>query len=299
VKEVLKEALDFLKSQGVEYADARYEEHEYEEIRVENAVLKNLSFTTDRGVGIRVLYKGGWGFAATNKLSKDHVLNAAKLALEVAKESSKRSSGIELAPEDAHIDTFKSPVEKDPFDVPKAEKIDLLKEATSVMMKIGDVKREVGNMDFRRIRKVFVNTDGSDIEQVITISGAGIAAYAASEMDFQVRSYPSSFGGDYATRGWEFVEEMKLVENAEKVAKEASDLLKAETIEPGEYDLIIDGQQMALQVHESCGHPTELDRVFGYEISFAGGSFLQPDKLNKLKYGSDLVNITADATIPG
>ena len=299
MKDVLLDVLEYLKSQGVDYADVRYEEHEYEDIEVENAVLKSISFSTDRGVGIRVLLDGGWGFAATDKLSKDHLLKAAKLALEIAKESSKRSSKVELAPEEAHVDEFKSPVEKDPFSIPKGEKIDLLKEATSKMMKFEEVKRAVGKMDIRRIRKVFVNTDGSEIEQLITISGAGIAAYAVSENDFQVRSYPSSFGGDYATRGWEFIEEMDLIGNAEKTAEEAAALLKAEEIEPGEYDIVIDGQQMALQVHESCGHPTELDRVLGYEISFAGGSFLQPDKLGKLKYGSEIVNITADATIPG
>ncbi len=299
MKDVLLDVLEYLKSQGVDYADVRYEEHEYEDIEVENAVLKSFSFSTDRGVGIRVLFEGGWGFAATDKLSKDHILKTAKLALEIAKESSRRSSKVELAPEDPHVDEFRSPVEKDPFSIPKAEKIDLLKEATSRMMKFDQVKRAVGKMDIRKIRKVFVNTDGSEIEQLITISGAGIAAYAVSESDFQVRSYPSSFGGDYATRGWEFIEEMDLIGNAEKTAEEAAALLKAEEIEPGEYDVVIDGQQMALQVHESCGHPTELDRVLGYEMSFAGGSFLQPDKLGKLKYGSEIVNITADATIPG
>lgn len=299
MKDLLRDVMDYLKSQGAEYADARYEEHHLENITVENANLKSLSYDLDRGIGIRVLYKGGWGFAATDKLGKDHIISAAKLALEIAKESSLRSNGIELSKEKPHKDEFKSPFEKDPFDIPTGEKIDLLKEATSLMMKRENVKRSVGNMDFRKITKVFVNTEGSEIEQLILISGAGIAAYAVSEEDFQVRSYPSSFGGDYATRGWEFVEQMDLVGNAEKVSQEAEALLKADEIKPGEYDIIIDGQQMALQVHESCGHPTELDRVFGYEISFAGGSFLQPDKLNKLRYGSEIVNITADATIPG
>ncbi len=299
MRDLLKDVMEYLKSKGADYADARYEEHRLENITVENANLKSLSYDFDRGVGIRVLYKGGWGFAATDKLGKDRVMKAADLALEIAKESSSRSKGTEFAAEEPHKDEFRSPFEKDPFEVPLGEKIDLLKEATSSMMKKSDVRRAVGNMDFRKITKVFVNTEGSDIEQLILISGAGIVAYAASENDFQVRSYPSSFGGDYATRGWEFVEQMDLIGNSERVAEEASALLKAEEIEPGEYDIVIDGQQMALQVHESCGHPTELDRVFGYEISFAGGSFLQPDKLNKLRYGSDVVSITADATIPG
>ncbi|MCD6450238.1 MAG: TldD/PmbA family protein [Thermotogaceae bacterium] len=300
MKEILKEALEFLKAKDVEYADARYEEHQREEIEVESAHLKSFSYSQDKGVGIRVLFDGGWGFAATDTLSKNSVMKAAELALEIAKESARTAKEkVRLAEEPSHVDTFKSPAQVDPFSISKAEKIELLKEATSVMMKNEKVKRAVGTMDFRKIHKVFVNTEGSDIEQDITISGAGIVAFAVSEEGFQVRSYPSSFGGDYATRGWEFVQEMKLIENAEKVAGEAAALLSAPEIEPGEYDIIIDGQQMSLQVHESCGHPTELDRVFGSEISFAGGSFLQPELLNKLKYGSDIVNITADATLEG
>ncbi len=299
MKDILRDVMNYLKSRGADYADARFEEHEMENLTVENSALRSFSYDVDKGVGVRVLINGGWGFAATDKLTRDHILGAAKLALEIAEESSKRSSKVELSTEDPHVDTFQSPFEKDPFDISLGEKLDLLKEATSVLLRKEEVKRAVGNMDFRKIRKVFVNSEGSDIEQLVVISGAGISAYAVSDGDFQVRSYPSSFGGDYATRGWEFVEELNLVENAEKVAQEAVDLLKAQEITPGEYDVVIDGQQMALQVHESCGHPTELDRVFGYEMSFAGGSFLQPDKLGKLRYGSEIVSITADATIPG
>ncbi len=299
MKRILKEAMEYLKSKGVTYADARYEEHKTEEVEVESTKLKKYSYDRDRGVGIRVLYEGGWGFASTDLLSKDSILQAAELALEIAKTSSKRSSGVDLAEEPAHVDTFSSPVKKDPFKVPKTEKIELLKEATAIMLKVEGIRRARATLDIRKISKIFVNTDDSDIEQTITITGGGIEAFAASEEDFQRRSYPSSFGGDYATRGWEFIEEMKLLDSAEKTAKEAAALLKAPEIPPGEYDIVIDGQQMALQVHESCGHPTELDRVFGSEISYAGGSFLQPDKLNNLKYGSSVVNITADATLPG
>jgi len=137
------------------------------------------------------------------------------------------------------------------------------------------------------------------INQEIYITGAGIEADALGEAGFQRRSYPASFGGDHATRGWEFIEEMKLLEHAPKVAEEAAMLVDAPEIEPGEYDVIISGNQLALQIHESCGHPSELDRVMGSELSFAGGSFLTLDKLGKLKYGSEHVNITADATIIG
>ncbi len=299
MKELLVSVIEYLKSRGIDYADARYEEHINEDIEVESAHLKKYSYSTDRGVGIRVLKNGGWGFASTDRLTKDAIFKAAQLALEIAEESAKRSEKISLAPEDPHIDTFHSPVEKDPFGISKREKIELLKHLTGEMLTVEGVKRTIGTFDFRKIYKVFVNTEGSEIEQHITISGGGISAFAVSEDDFQRRSYPSSFGGDYATRGWEFIEEMDLEGHAVETSKEAVALLKAPEIQPGAYDIIIEGQQMALQVHESCGHPTELDRVLGSEISYAGGSFLQPDKLNKLKYGSEIVNITADATIPG
>ncbi len=294
MKDVFLKVVDFLKNKGVDYADVRYERHLNERLSVENGILKSYSYITSTGVGIRVLKGGGWGFASTDRLSENEIMKSAKMALEIAEVSSKRSRGFELSPEEVHKDKFESPIEKDPFDVSKSEKIDLLREVTVNMMEVEGIKRSVGEMEFRRIEKLFVNTEGSEIEQVITVSGGEIAAFAVSDEDFQRRSF-----SDYSTRGWEFIESMKLKERSRKLAEEAASLLKAPEIEPGEYDIVIDGHQMALQIHESCGHPTELDRVFGYEISFAGGSFLTPEKLGKLKYGSEIVNIVADATVTG
>jgi TldD protein len=154
-------------------------------------------------------------------------------------------------------------------------------------------------MAFYKIHKLFLSTEGAAIEQDLLESGAGYVATATDGEDVQRRSFPSSLGGDFGAGGYELVERMGLLENAERVREEAIALLKAPPMPAGEYDIIIEGSQMALQVHESCGHPIELDRVLGTEISLAGGSFLTLDKLGSFRYGSQIVNIDADATIPG
>ena len=299
VKEILEEVIDFLRKEKVDYADVRYERHLEEEIVNENGFLKTYTFSEDQGVGIRVLKNGGWGFSSTDRLSKDNILRSARFALDIAETSSKRKGEGRVAEEPPHVDSYKTRYEKDPFEISKKEKVELLKEAVMKMKEVEGIVKASGSLRFRKIQKLFLNTDGSVIEQEIVISGGGIEAFSAGKEGFQKRSYPSSFGGDFATRGWEFIESMDLMGKAEETAQEAVSLLSAPEIEPGEYDIIIGGSQLALQIHESCGHPSELDRVFGSEISFAGGSFLTPDKLGRLKYGSEIVNIVADATVEG
>ncbi len=300
MQEKLQKILHFLSSKGVRYADVRYEEHLNQEINVENGVLKAITSNFNSGTGIRVLFENGWGFAASDERGESALEKIANQALEIAQTSNMRAKKqVRLAPEPVHKDSFSSPYQKDPFEISDKEKIEILKTATLKAKEVEGVARSTGSMLFRKINKLFMSTDGSVIEQHIIVSGAGITAQAVTEDGFQIRSYPASFGGDHATRGWEFVEQMNLVEHAPKIAKEVVELVRAPEIEPKEYDIIISGNQLALQVHESCGHPVELDRVMGSELSFAGGSFLDISKLNTLKYGSEHVTITADATIPG
>ncbi|HLH09010.1 MAG TPA: TldD/PmbA family protein, partial [Terriglobales bacterium] len=137
---------------------------------------------------------------------------------------------------------------------------------------------------------------GSDIHQTKTTVGAGYAAYAFSGSEIMKRSYPNSFGGQWQDKGYELIEELKLVENARRIAEEAVALHKADQCPAGNFDIILDSSQLGLQIHESIGHPIELDRVLGMEANFAGMSFLTIDKLRKLKYGSEIVNVVADAT---
>lgn len=298
MKKILKNILDWLEPK-VNYADLRFVQIEKENIEVENGILSSYNVSTDRGVGIRVLADGAWGFAASNNIDKISLQETAAKALDIARASAlTKKEDIRLAYEDKHIDTYITPITKNPFQVSPSKKIDLLVRATKIMLK-DKVKKSEGSLSFYKTNKIFVSTDGSEIEQTIFESGGGIAAYAIGEEDFQKRSYPSSFGGDYATRGYEFIEEMNLLESAERISEEANQLLAAPSAPEGITDIVLGGSQLALQVHESCGHPVELDRVLGKEISYAGGSFLTLDKLNNFTYGSPKVTIVADATVPG
>lgn len=166
------------------------------------------------------------------------------------------------------------------------------------MREVKGISLTEASLSFFKEDKVFLSSEGSEIEQSILESGGGITAYAIEGADVQRRSYPNSFGGDFRKGGWEFIEELDLIGNAERIAKEAVLLLSAEPLPEMVTTLILDGTQLALQVHESCGHPTELDRVLGMEASFAGTSFLTIDKRNNFQYGSEIVNIVADATHP-
>jgi len=194
---------------------------------------------------------------------------------------------------------YKTPYKIDPFKISYGEKINLLLEADKLMRKQKPVK--VSQAFFRCFReeKTFASSEGSWIEQEILATGAGIEATAIGNNDVQNRSYPNSFRGQFQTKGWELVEELNLPAYAPQVAEEAVALLTAKQCPEGIWDIILDGPQMALQVHESCGHPCELDRVLGYEASYAGTSFMTLDGFGRLRYGSDIVNITADATLPG
>ena len=297
MKKTLKDILDYLESR-VDYADVRFVETDRETIGVENGSLSAYHVSNNRGVGIRVLLKGSWGFASTHLLEKKSLLDTATKSIEIARASTLvKKEDIRLAAEEKHIASYNTPIVIDPFKVSPDKKIELLIQATKVMLK-DKVKKTEGNLDFYKTHKWFLSTEGSEIEQSIFESGGGIAAYAIEAGEFQTRSYPSSFGGDYATSGYEFVEQLNLLENAERISHEANELLVAPPCPERKTDIVLGGSQLALQVHESCGHPAELDRVLGKELSYAGGSFLTLDKLNHFEYGSPLVTITADATLP-
>ncbi len=151
-------------------------------------------------------------------------------------------------------------------------------------------------MAFNRTRQVFVSTLGSIIDQTRTVSGAGFAAYSFQEDEIQKRSYPNSFGGQYQLKGYELIRELDLLAHAPRIAEEVAALHSADQCPQGDFTLILDGSQLGLQIHESIGHPIELDRVLGSEANYAGMSFLTPDHVDTLNYGSDIVNVVCDAT---
>jgi len=224
----------------------------------------------------------------------------AALAVRIAKSSaSLKEKDALLAPCEKVVATYQTPVKIDPFSISWEEKIDLLLEIEEITRKVKGVKLSTAFMRFIKKEQTFANTEGSLVEQTIVESGAGIDATAIKDGETQVRSYPMPHYGQFKTSGYELIQELKLGENAERVGEEAVALLSAKPCPETITTVILDGTCVALQVHETCGHPTELDRVLGTEVSLAGTSFLTPDKLNSFKYGSALVSITADATIPG
>ncbi|MGB9666973.1 MAG: TldD/PmbA family protein [Candidatus Cryosericum sp.] len=284
---------------GATYCDCRIVDMEREDIAVVMGMPRSVVHAHQRGFGVRVIVDGAWGFSSSSVLTDAEADRIVLEAVAIARASAlAKKADIILAPVDVVQDMVPHQADVDPFTIPDIRKIDMLAEATRAMM-LPSVVLARGQMQFVKMRSTFASSEGSYIIQDRIESGGGISAMAASERGgVQIRSYPMSFSGDNAQSGWEFIEQMRLLEHAEPTAREAVALLSAQQCPSGVRDLVVGSQQLALQVHESCGHPSELDRVMGMEASFAGTSFLTPDKKGTFRYGSDLVNLTADATIP-
>jgi TldD protein len=292
---------DALKLLGAaRYADIRHTATHQQHVKVRNGEVDHLSSTVDRAVGVRVLVGNGWGFAASSDTSEASIRRTAKRALEVAAASNIASTQeTVLSDVEAHVASWASKYEIDPWSIAIDRKIDHLMNATEPMRSDPRIHQASGEISCYRQEKTFASTIGSFIEQTTTEMGGGIEAVAIDGSEFQRRTYPNPFGGDFQAEGWEFIERLDLAHKGIQVRDEALALLAAPKAPAGRFDLIVGSAQLALQVHESCGHPTELDRAMGLEISLAGGSFLQPGMLGKFRYGSDLVTIVADATVPG
>ncbi|KPL04027.1 MAG: peptidase C69 [candidate division Zixibacteria bacterium SM23_73_2] len=300
MEDKIKVTIDYLKKKKVDYADIRLQKKLAESIKVKNKNVESISRNEDQGFGIRVINSGSWGFASSSVTTEAEMKRVANKAIQIAKASAiTKKENVVLAEQESFVDKYQSFYQLDPFTVPLDRKIELLLNSTQILSKSKKIKVAEGYMGFYKTDKVFASTEGAYITQAILESGAGIFATAVDDGEVQRRSYPGSHTGDFATRGYEFIQEMRFLENAERTREEAIQLLSADPCPDTTTTLIITGPQMALQIHESCGHPTELDRVLGTEISLAGGSFLTLDKLSKLRYGSDKVSITADATVPG
>jgi TldD protein len=285
---------------GASYADVRIVRREEERITVKNGAVVAASHEVSLGFGVRVIADGAWGFAASSTLTAEEADRVAALAVQIAKASAMVPSRdpVRLAPCVPATARYVSPYRKDPFAVPLEEKVDLLMRADAEMRRVKGIAVAEGNLVAFREEKTFASSEGSYIEQVLTETGAGIQATAVKEGEVQNRSFPTSFGRQQLQKGYELVEELDLVAHAGPTAEEAVALLSAPQCPAMVTTVILEGSQLALQIHESCGHPTELDRVLGTEASYAGTSFLTLDKMGSFRYGSPLVNIVADATVP-
>jgi len=294
-----RRALDTAAARGASYADVRFEDGRSERIEVRNGVVATLDDATSVGYGVRALVDGAWGFAASADLTEPGVDAAAARAVEIAVAGAAVArQRFGEAPSDVHVDRYVTPVERDPDAVPLGERVALLLDAEGLLH--GDPRVSVGRawLDLWRTEKEFYSTTGSQIAQSLCQTGSGISALAVDDSDAQDRSFPGDIGL-YQSGGWEVVERAALRENAARVGSEAVQLLAAPQCPQGEFDIVLGGSQVSLQIHESCGHAAELDRVLGWEANFSGTSFLDPAELGTLRYGSDHVTIVVDNTLPG
>jgi TldD protein len=300
MKDLIQNILDLAKLKRVAYADIRIVRRQNEEIEVKNGKVEALVHDEDFGFGIRVLFQGAWGFACSSKVSKREMEAVFGKALKIAKASSKaKGKEILFLYASPVVDRYQTPISIDPFEVTPETKLNLLLKADEIVRRNKKVKISEAFMGSYKMGKTFASTEGSYIEQEIVECGAGISATAIEGSEVQVRSYPNSFRGNFATQGYEWIEKLALQDKAERIADEAAQLLSAKPCPSETTTLILDSSQLALQIHESIGHPIELDRILGTEASYAGTSFLKPEMVGHFKYGSELVNIVADATCPG
>ena len=301
IKELLMEALNAAKGAGASWSDARIGRYRQNFVGTREKQIVQVGDTDSIGIGIRALVNGAWGFAASQTLTRDGVAAAAREAAAIAKAN--RIPGappVVLAPAQAYPNaTWKSAYEIDPFTIPVEQKAQLLIDANTEAMKVANVKFVNSFLFFIKEDRNYANTDGSFITQTVIRSWVPFTATAVSPdfSDFQSRGNTVQPAG----RGWEFILAADLVGNGRKWGEEAAEKLKAKAVDVGRYDLVLHPSHLWLTIHESIGHPTELDRAMGYEANYAGTSFIAPPEkmLGSLKYGPEFMNIQGDRTQEG
>ena len=296
MKYVLHWALNAATMRGATYADARVVVQRSRALATKNGKVGSAADSESVGMSIRVIVDGAWGFAASSELGRGAVEATAARATEIARASARvKRSDVLLAPETPVVAEWATPYRIDPFTTSVEQNIDLLQKIDAELRSVPGITLAETNLNFNREDQWFASSEGADIHQTKLSTGAGYAAYAFAGNEIQKRSYPNSFGGQWQNKGYELVDELQLLENARRIAEETVALHKADQCPEGTFDVILDSSQLGLQIHESIGHPIELDRVLGMEANFAGTSFLTLNKLRTLRYGSELVNVVADA----
>ncbi|MFQ5555791.1 MAG: TldD/PmbA family protein [Acidimicrobiia bacterium] len=299
MQEYAEAAVEAAIEAGATYADARVVATKNEQIEVQNQAVQVVDRGEATGVGVRALIGSSWGFYATPELNPVDCRVAGRKATDIARASATvPGPEMRLADVPVVVDAYETPHVEDPFRVGLAEKVDLLVTVTETMQSVPGVSIARGSMAFWDTKKWFVSSQGHRIDQHIVESGGGFDATAIGETETQRRSYPQSFG-QFETGGYEVVRKWDFAGNAGRIAEEAVALLSADELEEKETTLVLEGSQLALQIHESVGHAIELDRILGWEAAFAGTSHLELERLRSHRYGSELMNITADATLEG
>jgi TldD protein len=293
--DLLKLACDIATREGCQFADARYLDIRKQRVTSRDHALSGCNDSEDCGFGVRVLYRGAWGFASSPNYAPAEVEQVVALALQIARASAQaaRAGGVQWAPEPPQKFSYQSDCKLDPFAISLEQKADLLVSANEIMLKNDAVKRAQGFLLFKRVQRWYVNSDGAELQSDVTSSESVIWAIAVGHGDFQERNWkaPSS------SRGFEAYEKTEFLAQAERVAAEAEEKLSARLAPEGEFDIVTDPENLSLTIHESVGHATELDRVMGYEVSMAGSSFVTRDKRGAFRYGSEAVTLMADNTL--
>ena len=296
MRDLLKQQIDRTQAQGATYVDARwYPLEENSELVMMNGNLKSTAASRQSGLGVRVLYQGAWGFSASSDLSDLPALFDRALAN--ARAAAKRVTfPVRLAEKDAVEAQFTSPCQINPFDVPLSDKVSFLKEVDSRLNQSGVAQRFSG-LNFVRKQIVFLDSEGSEIEKNIT---EVFGMMSVTGKDAAGESYERTFRLNQrgATRGWELVDAQYFAENAERIVRELNQVMVADACPKDDRSVILMPGMMFLQTHETIGHALELDRILGYELAFAGGSFVTLSDFGKLRYGSEKLTARANATLP-
>ena len=284
----------------ITYGDIKWFNQSFQSLIVKNEQLEQNSFGSNKGLGVKILVDGAYGFSATNILSKESLSNTVKRAFKVAKSSSlavKRP--IKLAEEPVYNDKVSTYLKTDPESIPLQDTVEVLMEA-SKLADIGDsrIKVRKASYDYWKDHMILWTTEGSKIDQEITVCGGGITALAV-QGGTETRGYPGGHRGNLSTAGNEYLKQLDIMNHAAEVSKEAASLLDAPKC-PAKNDatiIVLPGQLM-LQLHEN-GHGFEMDRAYDYEAAFAGTSFMKPHLVDSLMFGNELVTVYGDATYPG
>jgi len=297
--ELVNLAIDLIRKAGCEYGDIRLCTYRRQSLAARDRSLGNLSDNVSSGFGVRVLLNGSWGFAASYRKTPEEVTRIVALAVDIARGSRLcQRVPVKLVPVDAYRDTYITPIQIDPFSIPIEEKADLVLTLTDKLLAHGEkgIKKASASLQFQQEHKRFASTVGSDIEQTIYRSYAGYGCTAIADGDAQNRGYERP----PLNLGYEHIDKADLLSQVDRVASEAIEKVKAPKGPSGiKSTLILKPTHLYLTIHESVGHPTELDRVYGYESNFAGTSFATTDQLKKLQYAAPWVNFKCDRTQPG
>lgn len=289
-------AMNAASSLGAEYADIRIQRSTDQRILMRNLSLKNADTQVVDGYGIRVFKDGAWGFAHNNVYNDEAVLATVEKAFHIAELSAtvNRDKKLRLTPERSYVATYKTPYKTDPFEIPLSEKVELLTQINSNMLSYEGIRQAMSYFIMHKDEKLFASTLGTRLDITYVFVDPIITATAVADGDSQSRTFDE--GG--RTVGWEWIEELDLAEKAKQIAQEALIKVKADTLGPEERrSLVLDPNHLGLTMHESVGHPTELDRVLGWEADYAGISFATPEKLKNYRYGSEIVNFVGDNTL--